>query len=102
MNKFALIIVSLVGLLMIYASFGLPYRADITSPSNRDTSAVGSISAANYYIRNAMKNANTPNIVTVILADYRGYDTLGETTVIFTAGLVCYLLLRRSKDENGS
>jgi multicomponent Na+:H+ antiporter subunit B len=34
-------------------------------------------------------------MVTYILADYRGYDTLGETTVIFTAGISVILLLRR-------
>ncbi len=37
----------------------------------------------------------TPNMVTAGLADYRGYDTLGETTVIFTAGVAVILLLRR-------
>jgi len=35
----------------------------------------------------------SPNFVTAILADYRGYDTLSETTVIFTAGLACVLIL---------
>ncbi|HEX7371684.1 MAG TPA: hydrogen gas-evolving membrane-bound hydrogenase subunit E, partial [Thermodesulfobacteriota bacterium] len=33
-----------------------------------------------------------------VLADYRGYDTLGETTVIFTAGLSCLLLLRKDRE----
>jgi multicomponent Na+:H+ antiporter subunit B len=41
----------------------------------------------------------TPNMVTSILADYRGYDTLGETTVIFTAGMSCILILRRRKKK---
>ena len=35
-----------------------------------------------------------PNVVTSVLADYRGYDTLGETTVIFTAGIGVMLLLK--------
>ena len=35
----------------------------------------------------------TPNAVTSVLADYRGYDTLVETTVILTAGLGSWLLL---------
>ncbi len=35
-----------------------------------------------------------PNIVTTVLASYRGYDTLGETVVIFTAGIAVLLLLR--------
>ena len=30
---------------------------------------------------------------------YRGYDTLGEETVIYTAGLICFLLLRKRKKE---
>jgi len=36
-------------------------------------------------------------VVTAVLASYRGYDTLGETTVIFTAGIGVLLLLRRSR-----
>jgi len=50
-----------------------------------------------YYVERALEETGTPNLVTAILADYRGYDTFGETTVIFAAGLSCYLLLRRSK-----
>ncbi len=38
---------------------------------------------------------HSPNLVTAVLADYRGYDTLFETAVIFTAGLGVILLLRR-------
>ena len=34
-----------------------------------------------------------PNIVTSVLASYRGYDTLGEVTVIFTAGIGVILLM---------
>ena len=42
-----------------------------------------------------------PNVVTAVLASYRGYDTLGETAVIFTAGIAVLLILRRttSTDE---
>ena len=41
-----------------------------------------------------------PNVVTAVLASYRGYDTLGETAVIFTAGIAVLLILRRETDEN--
>ena len=43
-----------------------------------------------------------PNLVTGVLASYRGYDTLGETVVIFTAGLGVLLLLgdRSSEKKN--
>ena len=38
-----------------------------------------------------------PNVVTAVLASYRGYDTLGETTVVFTAGAGVVALLRRRR-----
>ena len=47
------------------------------------------------YIEEGEHETEVPNMVTYILADYRGYDTLGETTVIFTAGISVILLLRR-------
>ena len=49
---------------------------------------------APYYLANSVKDTMVPNVVTSTLADYRGYDTLGETTVIFTAGIGVMLLLR--------
>jgi multicomponent Na+:H+ antiporter subunit B len=87
------------GALLIYASLGLPNRGDGDAPMHREKSLAGSPGAASYYIRNAYKDAKTPNMVTVILADYRGYDTLGEETVILTAGLICYLILRKKKRD---
>jgi multicomponent Na+:H+ antiporter subunit B len=47
------------------------------------------------YLADTIKETNVPNAVTSVLADYRGYDTLGETTVIFTAGIGVLALLRR-------
>src|SRR5687767_4397838 len=46
------------------------------------------------YLADSIKETNVPNVVTSVLADYRGFDTLGETTVIFTAGIGVLLLLR--------
>lgn len=88
-------------ILLLYASFGLPYRGDADAVMHRAKSPAGTQNAASYYITNAYHDAHTPNMVTAILADYRGYDTLGEETVIMTAGLVCFLLLRkkRKRDE---
>ena len=60
------------------------------------------------YLADSIKETTVPNVVTAVLADYRGYDTLGETTVIFTAGIGVMLLLRgarrrgRSDRENAS
>jgi multicomponent Na+:H+ antiporter subunit B len=55
-------------------------------------------------IKKPEKAVGLPNIVTSILASYRGYDTLGETAVIFTAGVGVMLLLvrvRRREDDPG-
>jgi len=41
-----------------------------------------------------------PNVVTAVLASYRGYDTLGETAVIFTAGIAVLLILRKNKESD--
>ena len=86
--------------LLIYASSGLPNRGDVGAVLNQETSPSGSQNAAAYYIRHAHRDAQTPNMVTAILADYRGYDTLGEETVILTAGIICFLLLRKRRKTN--
>ena len=54
------------------------------------------------YLEDSIKETMVPNVVTSVLADYRGYDTLGETTVIFTAGIGVLLLLkgRRRRREH--
>jgi multicomponent Na+:H+ antiporter subunit B len=85
--------------LMFYGAASLPNRGEPDAPANQEKSPAGSQGAAHYYIQNAKKDAHTDNMVTVILADYRGYDTLGEETVIYTAGLICFLLLRKRKKE---
>jgi len=48
---------------------------------------------APYYIQHSVEDTTAPNIVTAVLASYRGYDTLGEVTVIFTAGIGVMLLI---------
>lgn len=54
------------------------------------------------YLSGSIEETGVPNVVTAVLADYRGYDTLGETTVIFTAGIGVMLLLRgfRRRDDD--
>jgi multisubunit Na+/H+ antiporter MnhB subunit len=85
---------------MIIASFDFPNRGDAAARMNRDKSLAGSENAPSYYIRYANRDDHTPNMVTVILADYRGYDTLGEETVILTAGLICFLILRKKRKNH--
>ena len=55
------------------------------------------------YLKDSLTETSVPNVVTAVLASYRGYDTLGETTVIFTAGLgVIILLSFRQKKPGGT
>jgi multicomponent Na+:H+ antiporter subunit B len=86
---FALIVVLITGALLIYATVDMPDWGDASSPANTHVSP--------RYLEEAVEKTATPNVVTAVLGDYRSYDTLGETTVIFTAGVVCILLLRRSR-----
>lgn len=48
-----------------------------------------------YFIHNAQRETGANNIVTSIVFDYRGYDTLGEATVLFTAVSGVLLALRK-------
>ena len=57
-----------------------------------DTPANGEVS--DYYIEHAVRETASPNLVTAVLADYRGFDTLFETCVLFLSGVVvCMTLL---------
>ncbi|MDQ8185488.1 hydrogen gas-evolving membrane-bound hydrogenase subunit E [Pelagicoccus sp. SDUM812002] len=79
---------------MLYVVRDLPPRGDVEAPLHAKSSEVGSPAAGTYYIESSYKDAGTDNIVTVVLADYRGFDTFGETVVVFAAGAACLLILR--------
>jgi multicomponent Na+:H+ antiporter subunit B len=57
---------------------------------------------ADRYIADAQQETGVPNLVTAVLASYRGFDTLGEVVVIFTAGIGVLLLLGRSRRVSSS
>jgi len=86
-----LITAVLTGALLIYATADFPSWADPASPASTHVGA--------RYIEKTVEETSVPNIVTAVLADYRGYDTMFETAVIFAAGLACFFLLRVSKRE---
>ena len=91
MKVISLISVILVGAALIYGTLDMPEWGDPDSPAATHVSP--------YYLERSLEDAETPNVVTTVLADYRGYDTLGETTVIFTAGVACILLLKRRRKQ---
>ncbi len=97
MKALSYILLITFGILLIYGVNELPERGNPDTPMNFEKSVAGTQAASDYYIKNALKDTETPNIVTAILADYRSYDTLGETTVIFCAGIVVFLILRKQK-----
>ena len=80
------------GLILIIAA-AILFRAVDTLPTIGDPQSPSATHVSPRYIENGPKETGAANMVTGVLADYRGFDTLGETTVIFTAGLACLLLL---------
>lgn len=84
---------------LIYASLDLPQRGDPDNRMHQEESITNTEVAGNYYIQEAYHDAKTPNMVTVVLGDYRSVDTLGEQVVIFTAGLITLLILRKSRQS---
>ena len=73
-----------VGAALVYATFGMPRVGDPSAPIHHHV--------APEYIEGAAE-LHIPNVVTVVLASYRGYDTLGETVVVFAAVVGVLLLL---------
>jgi len=94
-NRVALVIVCLVGALLIYGTLDLPSYGSGSSPANQHPEL------AQYFIQKSKGDTGIPNIVTSVLASYRGYDTLGETVVVFTAavGVLSLLGLRRRRRD---
>ena len=86
-----LLVVFFTMVLLVYGTMDMPFYGDPNAPSQTYL--------APDYIKRAEHETGSPNIVTAILASYRGYDTLGEITVIFTAGVCLILLLRVFKNN---
>lgn len=85
-----------VGVALIWATIELPRFGVADAPIHKHV--------APRYLEKSIEETTVPNVVTSVLADYRGFDTLGETTVVFTAGIGVMLLLRgrRRKPASGS
>ena len=83
------IVVLLTGAILIYGTMDMPDFGDPNAPSYTHV--------ATMYIEKGQPEVAVPNLVTAVLASYRGFDTLGETIVIFTAGIGVILMLRKRK-----
>lgn len=78
------------GAALIYGTADLPPFGIAETPVH--------LNVAPYYLQNSIPDTTVPNVVTSVLSSYRGYDTLGETTVIFTAGIAVLMLLKGKRD----
>ena len=73
------------GALLVFAALDLPAFGDPNAPAQ--------VHVAPRYLEESGTLLHIPNVVTTVLASYRGFDTLGETIVVFTAGLGVLMLL---------
>ncbi|MBP3524487.1 MAG: hypothetical protein J6M56_13070 [Clostridia bacterium] len=77
--------------LLLYTVTTLPAFGDPNHPINNEVSA--------RYIEKGLQETGAVNIVTGMILDYRAFDTLGESSVLFTAAMVVLFLLRKDKDS---
>lgn len=83
------ILCSILFILLCYVSTDLEQFGNLDAPVHSHISR--------YYIENTHKEISIPSFVAAILASYRGFDTLGETTVILIAGLAVLVITSRKK-----
>ena len=79
---------------IIFMAF-LLYAAFEIHPFGKPTSKMD-----DYIISNAQNETGANNVVTSVVFDYRGYDTLGEATVLFAAVSGVLVALRRKEDKH--
>lgn len=89
----ALIACFATGAALFYATIDMPAYGEANSPANTHV--------GHAYVDDTPNDIAVPNIVTAVLASYRGFDTLGETLVIFTAGVAVVLLLGVGSTRGG-
>ena len=80
-----LLVVFVTGSILVYGTLDMPPFGDPTNPVHHHV--------APHYLEESEHEIGIDNVVTSVLASYRGFDTLGELTVIFTAGIGILLLL---------
>lgn len=85
----AFFLAAVTALALIYGTLDLPPFGTVVAPIHQHV--------ADRYLAKSIEETMAPNVVTSVLASYRGFDTLGETTVIFTAGIGVLLLLKGHK-----
>lgn len=90
----AIIVCTLIGVALVYASLDMPLFGDPTAPIHHHV--------VPRYLNDSFAEIGLPNVVTSVLASYRGYDTMGEAFVIFTAAVGVITLIGRGRREKSS
>lgn len=80
-----LTVVIVTGATLVYGTMDIPAFGDPEAPAQTHV--------APYYLEQSIPEIGVPNVVTAVLASYRGFDTLGEVVVVFTAGIAVLLLI---------
>jgi multicomponent Na+:H+ antiporter subunit B len=88
-HPWALVLVLLTGATLVYGTLDMPFYGDPTAAIHQHV--------APYYLEKSADHTGLPNVVTSVLASYRGYDTLGEVFVIFTAAAGVLLIIGRAR-----
>lgn len=88
-----LLVVTITGAALIYGTADMPHFGAADAP-------IQMYPNPSFVEKSDPDMHGLPNVVTAVLASYRGYDTLGETAVIFTAGLAVLLILRKNTPED--
>lgn len=92
--KLPLLVAGLTGAALVYGTLDMPRYGDPAAPIQVHP-------IAKHYIEVAPEETGIPNMVTPLLAFYRGFDTLGETGVVFTAGIGVLALIGRRRRRDG-
>ena len=71
----------------------LPFAVFDILPDIGDPGSAPNTHVSDHYIEHAIDECNSPNMVTAVIVDYRAFDTMFETTVMFLAGLAVVLIL---------
>ena len=79
--------------LLLIVAVLLPFVVFDVLPVIGDPESAPNTHVSDYYIEHAIDECNSPNMVTAVIVDYRAFDTMFETTVMFLAGLSVVIIL---------
>lgn len=87
------LVVASAAIVVVYATFAQPRLGDPGAPVQQHLGP--------WYLQETARNVEIPNVVTAVLGSFRGYDTLGEVFVVFTAGIGVLFLFSARRPRTG-